>query len=1062
MAFDRIREQVSSLQRAWRAWKLRATVVGEVRTAHAALVDRGLALAVRSAAAFAPDDHLVGAWSEIGTEGAMALVKAVELARIYDPEQEVISADERTWLVTLAALEAWRSGRQGIASALLKRQEAGRLASLTGAADASSVLLARLVHAICRSSAAELAQQAEEIRRAASVELRSTLSEVTEARPGPGGYLVVGAVAQAVLALARHLQEGDDASAEAALTWMARASRLAPRAVDVELRLLTTSLSRTLRGAVQLSVWRPLQTLFPGRVLPDRARQWAIARVKEGKSFIFPSQHEVLVQRRMLDQHHALVSLPTGGGKSLVAELFALRRLIAEPGGKVLVIVPSRALAGEKRKELEDGLGPLGVRVCQLTGDVALDADTAFQEHDLLVLTPEKLDTVMRSDFFDDLKIVGLVVDEFHTLRASYRGIKLQLSLARFRKRVGCPTLYISAIVRPADFEALAQWAHSPEPFSGGWKPTPSRIGLVNLKARPVLEAEFNDGYTLQVPLSEDVTKQQILPASRAVVRAFAREEQTLDFQLSWRGWGMENALYTQAQEYLDDGFVAEGIDSVANRAFAKRLERLAGRDDEIVKFFRAGIALHWGMLPHAARRIVEEAIRQRAVRLILSTSTLAEGVNLPIQTVYLRRLETQYAPLDMGTFLNVVGRAGRPFFHPEGQVVIGYADAARKVAQREQAERYQRVNPDDLPPIITAAVDVAERLQAAELAGQWREHELGPAGWEDGPPPIEGLSKSERDEVQALAELVADVENICSALLASLRDGLIERLDPHDALSDALFIGGETQAQRALTWRLLRLAQARLETFGAVERADAGRLAVTAWGRVVYRSGLGPESCTRIRARLLPILAQFNRPPRDWQWVNGMYGAGVVWPELAELLDLPWERWRIGVQAGRLPPVWLLARWIAGQPLDWRREAPAEAGPVGRITYLLNTSQVEGVLSPYGAWVFLTASMIAAHERTSTGWASALDRLARCCLYGHYDEDVHKMQRRDTGRLVLRDDLVQIYDFFIGSRTRDFARFRRGDYRAAALRIQLRLTRGLRMDDEELAALLERMFDPA
>jgi replicative superfamily II helicase len=63
-----------------------------------------------------------------------------------------------------------------------------------------------------------------------------------------------------------------------------------------------------------------------------------------------------------------------------------------------------------------------------MTGETILNAEQTFYEHNVIVMTPEKFDTLMRSSFFA-CHIAGLVVDEFHIIRSSYRGIKLQLSL---------------------------------------------------------------------------------------------------------------------------------------------------------------------------------------------------------------------------------------------------------------------------------------------------------------------------------------------------------------------------------------------------------------------------------------------------------------------------------------------------------------------------------------------------------------------------------------------------------------------------------------------------------
>lgn len=64
-------------------------------------------------------------------------------------------------------------------------------------------------------------------------------------------------------------------------------------------------------------------------------------------------------------------------------------------------MVPSRALAREKFEDFSRFFTPFDLKVCQITGEVILDAEKAIKEYDLVILTPEKFDMIMREKFYD-------------------------------------------------------------------------------------------------------------------------------------------------------------------------------------------------------------------------------------------------------------------------------------------------------------------------------------------------------------------------------------------------------------------------------------------------------------------------------------------------------------------------------------------------------------------------------------------------------------------------------------------------------------------------------------
>jgi hypothetical protein len=170
--------------------------------------------------------------------------------------------------------------------------------------------------------------------------------------------------------------------------------------------------------------WMRLRELFIA-ILHSRAR----AEIE-----LWPSQIEGAA--RAVDQSDDLViSLPTSGGKTRIAELCILRCLSL--GRRVVFVTPLRALSAQTEINLQRTFLPLGKSISTLYGSIGatrFDEDV-LRSRDIVVATPEKLDFALRNDpsLIDD---VGLVVlDEGHMIGLGEREVRYEVQIQRLLKR---------------------------------------------------------------------------------------------------------------------------------------------------------------------------------------------------------------------------------------------------------------------------------------------------------------------------------------------------------------------------------------------------------------------------------------------------------------------------------------------------------------------------------------------------------------------------------------------------------------------------------------------------
>lgn len=88
-------------------------------------------------------------------------------------------------------------------------------------------------------------------------------------------------------------------------------------------------------------------------------------------------------------------------------------------------------------------------------------------------------------------------------------------------------------------------------------------------------------------------------------------------------------------------------------------------------QLLQKGVVVHHGKMPGLMSRLLIKVIDKRIVHLVLATSTLSEGVNLPFETVLIPSLQRYSGNLSLREFNNLVGRAGRPGFGTEGRSLV-------------------------------------------------------------------------------------------------------------------------------------------------------------------------------------------------------------------------------------------------------------------------------------------------------------------------------------------------------------------------------------------------------
>jgi len=185
-----------------------------------------------------------------------------------------------------------------------------------------------------------------------------------------------------------------------------------------------------------------------------------------------PAQ-EKAVENGLLDGKNLLVCTPTASGKTLIAELAALKSII-EGGGKAVYIVPLKALGSEKYKDFKKRYDKVA-KVALSIGDID-SSDSYLIDYDLIITTSEKLDSLIRHHAPWLSLISTIIIDEIHLLNDPGRGPTLEILITILRQLLKkAQIIALSATI--GNPEELAEWLNA-ELIEDDWRPVKLHKGV--------------------------------------------------------------------------------------------------------------------------------------------------------------------------------------------------------------------------------------------------------------------------------------------------------------------------------------------------------------------------------------------------------------------------------------------------------------------------------------------------------------------------------------------------------------------------------------------------------
>ena len=420
-----------------------------------------------------------------------------------------------------------------------------------------------------------------------------------------------------------------------------------------------------------------------------------------------------------------LICAPTGAGKTNVALLTMMRELgkHINPDGtiridefKIIYVAPMRSLVQEMVGSFGKRLAPFNLKVGELTGDHQLSREEIAQTQ-VIVCTPEKWDIITRkSGDRTYTQLVKLMIfDEIHLLHDD-RGPVLEALVARTIRTVESTQDDIRLVGLSAtlpNYEDVATFLRvRPKTglyfFDNSYRPVPLEQQYVGITEKKAVKRYQIMNEIVYDKVMEHAGKNQILVFvhSRKETGKTARSIRDLCLEKDSLG-----------------AFLREG--SASTEVLRNEAEQV--KNQELKDLLPYGFAIHHAGMSRVDRALVEDLFADRHIQLLVSTATLAWGVNLPAHTVIIKGTQV-YNPekgrwCELGSLdvLQMLGRAGRPQYDTKGEgiLITNHSELQYYLSLQNQQLPVESQMVSKLPDMLNAEI-VSGTVQNVKDAVHW------------------------------------------------------------------------------------------------------------------------------------------------------------------------------------------------------------------------------------------------------------------------------------------------------------------------------------------------------
>ena len=484
---------------------------------------------------------------------------------------------------------------------------------------------------------------------------------------------------------------------------------------------------------IQNSCWKTLP-MFSG-LSKDLWKQ--VINKKEFIRELWPSQL-LLGKENVFKGQSAVIQMPTSAGKTKSTEIIIRSAFLAERTNIAVVVAPFKALCHEIERDYYFAFrGEADISIDEINDalentDIDIFSDSV-KKH-IVVLTPEKLYYLLTQQQNFAEKIGLIIFDEGHQFDSGERGVTYELLLTELKRFLppDCQKILISAVIHNA--EQISSWLSSDSSVVKGNKtlPTERSIGIVDFThekgqihfVNPLNVREENYYVprmidTEYLPLVGREKKERAFPNKKdsnsialALALKMSQKENVAVFCGKKDSVNVVLDLAIDVFNRLPEKGNPKG-DGLEKNKLSYLIKRNLGDDSSVYKAAQYSVFAHHADVPHGIKMAVEHAMHKSLISFIVCTSTLAQGVNLPIKYLFISSTQQGGDRIKVRDFHNLIGRVGRAGKLTEGCIIFTNPKILEELYYREQVSNL--LNPENSEDCTSSLLKIFEPLHNKE-----------------------------------------------------------------------------------------------------------------------------------------------------------------------------------------------------------------------------------------------------------------------------------------------------------------------------------------------------------
>ncbi len=364
------------------------------------------------------------------------------------------------------------------------------------------------------------------------------------------------------------------------------------------------------------------------------------------------NRFQLSVIEAITDYNNISVSAPTSIGKSFLMKKIILDTVLKKEG-KVIYIVPTRALINEVMNDIQEELSTLKLEESIFVTCSPEINDSIIENKCIFILTQERLNQLC-SNIGYKIAVDLIVVDEAQQISQGSRGLLLEYTIRRTKQLwPNIKIFFISPLIDNPNIFLERLSLESAYCKNENLSSVNQNIICLQKRSRKsIIDIKYNNAIIGEFAFPS-IRQSNIENKIAYIYNNFNNGENSIIY------CNIQSSTRKIANEIIKDERFCD-LDDIDLVEFSDFLKKYICEQYDLAKLITKGVAYHYSKMPSIIKMGIEDLAKKGKLKVITCTATLLEGINIQANNIYIYNPRKKNDWLTNLEFWNLSGRAGR------------------------------------------------------------------------------------------------------------------------------------------------------------------------------------------------------------------------------------------------------------------------------------------------------------------------------------------------------------------------------------------------------------------